>query len=169
MVYNEKLNDVKDIVKATSERRLLLKDALSTDERNIVKRELENARKSYNLDILTLTDKEGLVVVRTRNPYNVGDDQSNDDLVNRALKCEIVAATQIVPVEQLRLEGDGLAEKAYCVLKETPKAKPTLRTCETSGMMLKAAVPVLDDNGDILGTLYGGVLLNRNYEIVDRI
>ena len=169
MVYNEKLNDVKDIVRVTSERRMLLKDALIKGERNIVRRELEKVRKIYNLDILTLTDKEGFVIVRTRNPYNVGDDQSNDDLVSRALKGEVAATTQIVPVEQLKIEGDGLAEKAYSVFKATPKAKPTVKKYETSGMMLKAAVPVVDDNGNILGALRGGVLLNRNYQIVDRI
>jgi two-component system NtrC family sensor kinase len=36
-------------------------------------------------------------------------------------------------------------------------------------MMLKAAVPVLDDSGGLLGVLYGGVLLNRNYQIVDKV
>jgi two-component system NtrC family sensor kinase len=169
MVYNEKLNDVKDIVRVTSERRLLLKDALIEGERNIVRRELEKVRKIYNLDILTLTDKDGFVIVRTRNPYNVGDDQSNDDLVSRALKGEVAATTQIVPVEQLKIEGDGLAEKAYSVFKATPKAKPTVKKYETSGMILKATAPVVDDNGNILGTLCGGVLLNRNYQIVDRI
>lgn len=169
MVYNEKLNDVKDIVRVTSERRFLLKDALINGERKIVKRELEKVRKIYNLDILTLTDKEGLAIVRTRNPYNLGDDQSNDDLLSKALKGGVVAATQIVPLRQLRIEGDGLPEKAYSVFKETPKAKPTVKKHETSGMMLKAAVPVTDDNGDLIGMLYGGVLLNRDYEIVDRI
>jgi len=36
-------------------------------------------------------------------------------------------------------------------------------------MVLKAAHPVLDENGKILGVLMGGLLLNRNYELVDRI
>ena len=36
-------------------------------------------------------------------------------------------------------------------------------------MMLKAAAPILDEDGSLLGVPCGGVLLNRNYEIVDRI
>jgi two-component system NtrC family sensor kinase len=36
-------------------------------------------------------------------------------------------------------------------------------------MVIKAAVPVFDNNDELLGVLYGGILLNRNYEIVDRI
>jgi two-component system NtrC family sensor kinase len=36
-------------------------------------------------------------------------------------------------------------------------------------MMLKAAAPLFDENRAIIGSLYGGVLLNRDYTIVDRI
>jgi len=36
-------------------------------------------------------------------------------------------------------------------------------------MMMKAAVPILDINNEVWGVIYGGSLLNRNYEIVDRI
>jgi two-component system NtrC family sensor kinase len=35
--------------------------------------------------------------------------------------------------------------------------------------MLKAASSIVDERGNHLGTLYGGILLNRNYEIVDRV
>lgn len=168
LVYNEKLKDVNDIVQSTSES-FCLRDARVAGERDIARRELEKIRIKYDLDMLTLTDNEGFVTIRTRNPYNTGDDQSNDAVVSKALKGESVVATQIVPTEQLKLEGDGLAEQAYSVLKETPKARPTLKKYETSGMMLKAAVPVLDDSGEPLGVLYGGVLVNRNYELVDRI
>jgi two-component system NtrC family sensor kinase len=168
MVYNEKLGDVECIIKVTAER-FFLKNSLITQELHIPGRELERVRKAYGFDILTLTDTRGVVIVRTRNPYTVGDDQSNDALVSRALKGMASSATQVVPAKQLRLEGDGLAEKAYTFFKETPKAKPTGKRHETSGMMLKAAAPVEDDNGNLLGVLYGGVLLNRNYEIVDRI
>jgi two-component system NtrC family sensor kinase len=168
MVYNEKLMDVECIIKVTAER-FFLKNGLTTRVLDFPGRELERVRKAYGLDVLTLTDRKGIVIARTRNPYNLGDDQSNDALVSMALKGKACAATQVVPVEQLRLEGDGLAEKAYTVFKETPKTKPTGKKYETSGMMLRAAVPVADDNGNLLGVLYGGVLLNRDYEIVDRI
>jgi two-component system NtrC family sensor kinase len=36
-------------------------------------------------------------------------------------------------------------------------------------MMLKSAVPVLSDEGVLIGVVYGGSLLNRNFEIVDRV
>ncbi|GAH67729.1 unnamed protein product, partial [marine sediment metagenome] len=40
---------------------------------------------------------------------------------------------------------------------------------EENGMVLKAASPLIDEEGTILGVLYGGILLNQNYEIVDRV
>jgi two-component system NtrC family sensor kinase len=36
-------------------------------------------------------------------------------------------------------------------------------------MVLKSAYPVVDAKGQVLGVLVGAILLNRNYEIVDRI
>jgi two-component system NtrC family sensor kinase len=51
----------------------------------------------------------------------------------------------------------------------TPKAKPRKDAEETSGMMLKAAAPIVGQAGKLLGVLYGGSLINRDYYIVDRI
>ena len=36
-------------------------------------------------------------------------------------------------------------------------------------MMLAAAAPIFDQNNKLIGVLYGGVLLNRNYSLVDEI
>jgi two-component system NtrC family sensor kinase len=65
-------------------------------------------------------------------------------------------------------EAKDLAQQALLKLIPTPKAKPTERREQTSGMMIKAAAPVMDSDR-LLGVLYGGTLLNRDYEIVDKI
>jgi len=36
-------------------------------------------------------------------------------------------------------------------------------------MMLKAAAPIFDEEGKFIGVVYGGILLNRNHDIVDRV
>jgi two-component system NtrC family sensor kinase len=81
----------------------------------------------------------------------------------------VLAYPQIVPREELLKEGEDLAEQAYMEFIDTPKAAPRPENKETSGMMLKAAASVKDEEGKLLGILYGGILLNRNYEIVDRV
>jgi len=39
----------------------------------------------------------------------------------------------------------------------------------TSGMVLMAASPIFSENGEVMGVLYGGHLLNCNYKIVDQV
>ncbi len=168
MVVNEKLNDIKDIVSLTASRESL-HEAIKTGRREILLRYLNRVRTQYRLDILTLTDTRGRVIIRTRNPEVVGDDQSGDEIVRRALQPNILAFPQIVPREELLKEGADLAEQAYLEFIPTPKAAPRPENKETSGLMLKAAATVIDENEALLGVLYGGILLNRNYEIVDRV
>ena len=67
------------------------------------------------------------------------------------------------------MEGSDLAERAFILPIPTPKASERPGEEGNSGMMLKAAVPVLDGTGRLLGVLYGGMLLNRNYQIVDKV
>ncbi len=168
MVYNEKLKDIKEIISLTAARASLHDDIRSGDH-EIICQDLTRARRDYGLDVLTLTDRNGTVVVRCRNPEVVGDDQSGDAIIERAMNREAAAHTQIVPRSELLKEGEDLAEKAFFQFIETPKAAERPKDSETSGMMLKAAAAVVDASGTLLGVLYGGIILNRNYDIVDRI
>jgi two-component system NtrC family sensor kinase len=72
-------------------------------------------------------------------------------------------------IYELSKEGYTLAQKAIIQSIPVPREKPARKIEETSGMVLKSAHPITDFNGEILGALTGGVLLNQNYEIVDRI
>jgi len=168
MVYHEKLNDVRDIVRLNSTHESI-QEAIKRNEKEILKKYLGRVTKEFNLDMLTLTDTQGKVILRTTQPEIMGDDQLNDPLVIRALKGETVAATQIIPREELLKEGKDLVARAYLKLIPTPKAAPRTENYEENGMMLKAASPLIDEEGTMLGVLYGGILLNQNYEIVDRV
>ncbi|MDH7511459.1 MAG: cache domain-containing protein [Clostridiales bacterium] len=168
MVFNEKLNDIKDIVSLTASRESL-HEAIRNNRTDILLRYLNRVRNEYGLDILTLTDSRGRVIIRTRNPEVEGDDQSGDEIVSWALQPNVIAYPQIVPKSELLKEGKDLAERAYMEFIPTPKAAPRPEDKETSGLMLKAAASVIDEKDDLLGVLYGGILLNRNYEIVDRV
>jgi two-component system, NtrC family, sensor kinase len=168
MVYNEKLNRIKDVLSLSAKRDLIIRSLMARDVETL-RRELERVRIDYGLDVLSVTDSKGIVISRTRAPYTTGDFQGNDELVRRALKKETVTATEIVPKGELAKEGEELARQAYMEVIPTPKAKGRPTPLETSGMMLKAAVPITDINGNLWGVMYGGTLLNRNYEIVDKI
>jgi two-component system NtrC family sensor kinase len=168
MVYNEKLNDIKEIVSLTADREIL-RDDLKNQRFDTLKGYLNRIREEWGLHILTLTDHNGIVQVRTRNPQIVGDDQSQDEIIRWALRRGVVAHTQIVPRDELTKEGEDLAGKAYFKFIPTPKAVERPENEETSGMMLKAAASIVDQHDTLLGVLYGGVLLSRDYTIVDRV
>jgi len=168
MVFNENLNDIKEIVSLTAAREGIQED-IKRKRQRILQKKLSRVREEYGLDILTLTDNKGKVIIRTRNPGVVGDDQSQDEIISWAPKKGVLAYPQIVSQEELLKEGEDLSEQAYMEFIDTPKAAPRPENKETNGMMLKAAASVEDEEGKLLGILYGGILLNRNYEIVDRV
>jgi len=167
-VYNEKINDIRDIVILNSLRDSIQRALLARDRENL-QRILSLIRREFKLDILNLTDEEGRVVLRTRNPEIYGDDLSSDPFIARALAGQVVGGTGIVRREILMKEGGDLASRAYLKFIPTPKAAPRPEDHEENGLMLMAASPLLNSQGRVLGVLYGGILLNRNYEIVDRV
>ncbi len=168
-IYQSRLGHVEDAVEFTSVR-LFMADILRGDIRQEYLDELARFKHSENLDILTITDSAGRVVLRVNNPENKGDDQSRDEIVGHVLRTKApLSGTVIVAAEELTRESPALAEQAYFKFVETPMARPRSETEETSGMMLKAAAPVFDAEGNFIGVVYGGILLNRNYDIVDKI
>jgi len=95
MVFNDKLYHIKDIVSFTVQRESI-QDLIADKRNDILLRYLNRVRSQRALDILTLTDSLGRVIVRTRNPEIVGDDQSQDEIVKKALIGGDYAAPQIL-------------------------------------------------------------------------
>ena len=168
-IYQDKLEEVKYVVRFNVNR-FFIRDVLLGGDIEFLQDELRRIREREALDVLTATDKNGIVVFRAKNPAVYGDSQAGDEVVNFTLSNrEVVASTVIVSREELLKEGNDLAERAHIKLIPTPRAKPRPEGVETSGMMIKAAAPVFDYGGNLLGVLYGGKLLNRDYEIVDEV
>jgi len=168
-IYTQELENVKDVIRFTASR-FFINDAISTQDKDTLDKELGRIRTSESLDVLTLTDASGKVLARSRNPSVTGDNQASYQLISKVLSSrEVVAGTVIVPRQELVKEGEDLAEQANISFIPTPKARRRAETRETSGMMLKAAAPVFGYDGKLSGVLYGGNLLNRNYKIVDKV
>lgn len=168
-IYRQETENIKDKIRFTA-LRFFIKDAILSEDTKKLTVELNVIRKKESIDVLTLTDEFGRVIIRSRNPSVIGDSQEDDELVSRVLSDrEVIAATQIVPREELLKEGNDLAEQAHIKFIPTAKAKPSPKMEETSGMMIKAAAPVFGYDGKLLGVLYGGNLLNRKYSVVDTV
>ncbi|AJE02753.1 cache domain-containing protein [Geobacter pickeringii] len=167
-VYQSELDHIRDVVKFTATNpftSMIIERSDRTTLRNL----LVPRMASEGLDILTAVDRSGQVVFRASNPAAFGDSKISDQIVSRALRGEQISGTEVIPPEELIKEGKGLAAKAAIQILPTLHARERDETVERSGMAMVVSVPVRDQAGRIVGALYGGVLLNGNNELVDRI
>ncbi|HSB06231.1 MAG TPA: cache domain-containing protein [Thermodesulfobacteriota bacterium] len=167
-VYTSKINDIDRMIRLTS-LRYVVRNAIKERNPSLIKNDMLSLMAEEKLDFLALVDRNGMVLFRYHNPGSFGDSILKDPFFKHALGEKGVSGTQVLPGEAMLKEGDDLAKKAILQVVPTPKEKPAEKLVETSGMVLKSAYPIADVDGRILGVLMGGVLLNRNYEIVDRI
>lgn len=168
-VSNAKLDEIQTILRLVAAKKLIV-DACSAKEweNAEVQSRLELTRANFKLDFITLVDPHGRVVMRAAQPYAKGDFRAADPAVAAALRGETVAGYQAMNPGELQKEADGLPERALLQLSETRYARPSLKHEETRGLVMVAAAPVRE-GPQILGAMYGGVLLNRNNALVDRI
>jgi two-component system NtrC family sensor kinase len=167
-VYESKIRDIDRTIRWTSIRHVLKKGLKERDVSSI-KNELLGLMAEEGLNFLTLVDRKGTVIFRFHNPKVSGDSLIHDPFVKAALGKKSISGTQVLSGDELLREGENLAQMAIITSVPTPKGKPTKKVEETSGMVLESAHPIIDFNDEVLGVLTGGILLNRNYEIVDRI
>ncbi len=125
--------------------------------------------KTEKLDVFMALDTSGKVIYRANNPGVARDDRSQESFTARALNGETISGTVVISPDAMAVEGEGLAKQAAIPVLATPRARPTTETLERSGMMLIAAAPVKDKEGRIVGALCGGILLNNNNSLVDKI
>ena len=150
--------------------RMNTKEGLLKKDRVDLEEFLENIRKRGGIDFLTITDKKGNVVLRTRNPQVFGDNVSDCGIIQQALSSKrTVSSIEIIPYEYIQKEGKEIALRCAIPLIETAKTKFPQKGNEDSAMVLISASPVLDNNEKVVGILFGGEILNRNSSIVDRV
>jgi len=125
-----------------------LRKALQSHNVDALQDQLANAARTSGLSFLTIVDTNGNVIARANGPQP-GSLKTNS-LIARALTGETVSTAALL--DQSLLSGEGLA----------PQAATTGR-----GLGLVAAAPISDQNERTIGAIYGGVLLNHYYDLVD--
>jgi two-component system NtrC family sensor kinase len=168
-IYRSAIDRLEDAIRIHATR-MVIYGALTRRDTTGLAEEMDRIRRAEHLDVLTLTDADGRVFFRSGNPTAPAGGDANDSLVALALKqLEPAAGTEVVDAGVLERESPTLARQAAITIAPTPRARPTATREVRSGMMLRAAAPVSTPGGRLLGVLDGGVLINRNYEIVDKI
>jgi len=167
-IYQGESERIRDVVRLTA-LRYFIKEALQESDLETLGAELTAIREREGLDVLTLLDDRGVVLLRTRQGA-ARSDTCGEGIIRRVLELETaLVSAEIVPAGRLKEESPVLADRARIRLIPTPKARSRGEQEETAGMMITAAAPVFDYQGRLAGVLSGGVLLNRDNRIVDRV
>ena len=122
------------------------------------------------LDMLTLVDSNGRVLYRAANPEAKEDSILWDSVVRRCLyEKKPQSAPEIMPVDVITAQNPSLSSRVLIPIVKTPQSIEIKEKELLDGMVLRAAYPIFDKQGNLLGALVGGILLNRDYAIVDTI
>ncbi len=121
--------------------------------------QLSNIARTSGLSFLTIVDETGRVVARANG--GAGSLASNK-YVQRALTGETVSSAAIMTPQVL--EGEGLMPQSEADVKDGDKVVEHVN----NGLAIIAAAPMSDASERTLGAIYGGVLMNHFYDLVDQ-
>ena len=130
---------------------------------------LANLAVARGLDFLHFLDRDGRIVASAHNEFSSGEARAAWPVVAAALAGQAHTTVERLSAEQLAGIDPALRRRARLDLVPTRAAAPDPRSFEDRGLIIHAAAPVVDAGGRPLGALEGGVLLNGNLEMVDRI
>ncbi len=167
--YNEEKAVLQMAVSLASQHESLRNAPRTDKEMEKISQQLESIRQKYKLDFLTLGYKTGIVVREATGSSSIGKIMRTDPIIRSALEGEVATGTVLLSRDELKMKSEELAQRAYIPLIPTERARLTIRTVEDKGMILESAIPIFGQKDEIIGILYGGILLNRKYELVDKI
>jgi hypothetical protein len=137
-----------------------LRKNLQSGDTKALQDQLSNIARTSGLSFLTIVDGNGKVVARANG--GEGGNLSADKFVQRALTGETVSSAVIMPKSELQAEG--LSSQSDADITNSGKTVEHM----DSGLALISAAPMSDQNERTLGAIYGGVLMNHFYDLVDQ-
>jgi two-component system NtrC family sensor kinase len=158
-IHNSRIARIQAALEVLARTRAVEEALDEGDEQRLsaTREEFERVRQEQEMDVLNLLSPDGTVILRTRYPYNAGDNLVSDPIVQQVLEEEQPSSSNVIfSQERLETAGEGLVQRALAIGQE-PR-----------GMFAGAAVPVIRD-GQMIGILEMGTLLNGAVEEVDRI
>ncbi len=94
----------------------------------------------------------------------------SNELVKAALEARHgVGGTRIMSSSELSQIDPALADATMIQIRPTPMAIPTDKKQLSAVMVKEYVMPIFNDNGTLKRIFYGGRIINRDYEFVDKI
>jgi two-component system NtrC family sensor kinase len=131
---------------------------------------LETIARSAELDFIGIVRKEGHTLCGVgKSSLRCKPVKINNPITELVFDRMVpISGTVVLDKEFLSAESPELADRARIEFLPTQRAAPRAEEEETSGMAIAVAVPVFEE-GDLIGVIYGGILLNRSTNIVDTV
>lgn len=165
-VFRHEADRVRDIVRFSAQSEEL-SGMLAQPPTAPLLTELRELRRREELDLLTLIDLEGQVVGRAAENGVRGTAPLPAKFFQELFAGRDSCGTLLLSADELLREGAELARLAQ--VNRRPPVPPGVDDVETRGLVQICLAPVLDAQGEVVGGLYGGRLLNNNLALVDRI
>lgn len=125
--------------------------------------------REHSLDYLMLLDLQGRPVASSLSDEPPTDSRLRWPVVVSATSGAAHNTIEIFSPDDLGMLHTELRLRAWVPLVPTVAAAPDQRLAEDRGMVIHAGAPVYDAQGRLAGVLEGGMLLNGNLGLVDRI
>lgn len=130
---------------------------------------LDLLREEGRFDYLHVIDATGRVSATARGDA-VGCDARTSPLVAAALdEGRPGTGFRLVPILDLAIESSDLAQKAYLRVEPTERAREGGPTEINQALTVEAVQPIIRQGGKIIGAVRAGIVLNRNFALVDQI
>jgi len=178
LIYNQTLEKITSQIIFTAEGLDLHVTIASRDYvkmenlRSLIRYEQEAKPQNdtISLDMITVVDALGNVLYRAANPDIKGDSMLWLPIVKNCLeKKSLQLSTELMSIKNILRENPNLAERVKMEIIKIPLSYEPGEKQLSDGMVMMAAYPLYDKKKNLLGAMVGGVLLNKDNTIVDRV
>lgn len=148
--------------------------AFRDGEAHRVQNQLAAIRGTTDFDFVHVTDLQGRRLLRPA-PSDLGEGAASGYSRRSVLQQRAVTVgasfvgVEVYTGEDLAREDPALAQRARLTLVSTPGAAVEERDAEARAMVVRAVAPVRDPNGTLVALLDGGVILNKDFRLVDAV
>jgi two-component system NtrC family sensor kinase len=178
LIYNQNLEKISSQIIFTAEGLDLHVTIASRDYNKLenlrslihYEQEAKPQNDTISLDMITVVDARGNVLYRAGNPDIKGDSMLWLPIVKNCLeKKSLQLSTELMSIKNILRENPNLAARVKMEIIKIPLSYEPGEKQLSDGMVMMAAYPLYDKKKNLLGAMVGGVLLNKDNTIVDRV
>jgi two-component system NtrC family sensor kinase len=178
LIYNQTLEKIASHILFTAERSdlqvLMANRAYVNMEslRSLIRNEQKTTPQGddMTLDMITVVNAHGNVLYRVANPEVRGDSMLWLPVVKKCLENKALQlSTELISIKNILRENPNLAERVNMEITKIPLSYEPKEIRLSDGMVMMSAYPLFDNKNNLLGAIVGGVLLNKDNTIVDKV